>query len=138
VKPVAWFQLLVGAGIAGLWPVLLLTGQVPEVTAGQIDIWFHIAAELGAACLLLAAGVALLRRSARARMLSALALGALAYTVVNSAGYYAQTDDWAPVVVFGVLLLATVAAFVRLCHPDPPQVGPARPEDRRALAHVPD
>jgi Kef-type K+ transport system membrane component KefB len=135
VKAVAWFQLLVGAGIAALWPMLLLTGEVPEVTAGQVDIWFHIVAELGAALLLLVAGIAVLRRTARAHLLSALALGALAYTVVNSSGYYAETGDWAPVGMFGVILVATVAAFVRLlrdAHLAPVGKHPAGPADPAA------
>jgi hypothetical protein len=34
--------------------------------------------------------------------------------VVNSAGYYAQAGEWAPVVMFGVLGAVTVAAAIRL------------------------
>jgi hypothetical protein len=55
---VAWFQIVIGVAVAGLWTVLLATGQVSEVQEGRVDIWFHIAAELVMAGLLLAAGVA--------------------------------------------------------------------------------
>jgi hypothetical protein len=47
---------------------------------------------------------------------AAAALGALAYTAVNSAGYYAEAGKWPPVVLFGGLLGAVVwaaAALVR-------------------------
>jgi hypothetical protein len=97
VKRIAWFQLVMGAGILGIWPVLLLAGEVPEVAAGQRDIWFHIAAEAVAGALLLAGGWRLLRRDdAGARLLSAFALGGLLYTGVNSAGYYAELGEWIP------------------------------------------
>jgi hypothetical protein len=85
---VAWFQIVVGLALVALWTFLLAAGQVPEVQEGRVDIWFQIAAEMVMAGLLLAAGTALLRRSERAVLLSALALGWLGYSAVNSPGYY--------------------------------------------------
>jgi hypothetical protein len=111
---VAWFQVVVGVAVAGLWAVLLATGQVPEVAEGRVDIWFHVAAELAMAGLLVGAGAALLRRAPRAGLLSALALGWVGYSAVNSPGYYAQTGDWAAVVMFGLVLAATTGAFTVL------------------------
>jgi hypothetical protein len=116
MRALAWFEIVVGAGIVALWAMLLATGQVPEVTAGQRDIWFHIAAELTAASILVGAGVWVLRTGAsrRAQLAAAAGLGALLYTVVNSAGYYAESGDWAPVVMFGLLAVATVTLGARL------------------------
>jgi hypothetical protein len=94
--------------------MLLITGQVPEVAEGRVDIWFHIVAELAMAGLLVAAGVALLRRVPRAGLLSALALGWICYSAVNSPGYYAQTGDWAVVGMFGLVLAVTGRAFAVL------------------------
>lgn len=50
---IGWFQLGVGAAIVLLWPVLIAAGEVPEVAAGQRDIWFHIVAEAIAGLLLI-------------------------------------------------------------------------------------
>jgi hypothetical protein len=111
---VAWFQVVVGVAVAGLWAVLLTTGQVPEVVEGRVDIWFHIAAELAMAVLLVAADGALLRRVPRAGLLSALALGWLGYSAVNSPSYYAQTGDWAVVGMFGLVLAVAAGAFAAL------------------------
>jgi hypothetical protein len=106
-----------------LWSMLLVTGQVPEVQEGRTDIWFHLAAEVVAAALLLAGGTALLRGrgapSPSARLLAAFGSGALLYTAVNSAGYYAESGDWAMVVMFAVVATATVAAVLRLFRADP-------------------
>lgn len=114
MKLVAAYLVTVGVAIAGLWTVLLATGQVPEVDEGRLDIWFHLAAELLTAALLVAAGAALLRRWARGRLLAAVALGALGYTTVNSAGYYADAGDWAMVGMFAVLTACTLLAAIRV------------------------
>jgi hypothetical protein len=119
VRLVSGFLLVVGVGIAGLWIALLSVGQVPEVAEGRVDIWFHIAAELLTAALLIAAGVALLRRSARAGLLAAVALGALVYTATNSPGYYAQSGDAAMVGMFALVLLGAGAALLALWRTGP-------------------
>jgi peptidoglycan/LPS O-acetylase OafA/YrhL len=98
MRRIAWFQMVVGSGMLLIWPALIATGEVPEIAAGQRDIWFHIAAEALAGLLLVLAGWSLLRRDAddRSRLLSAFALGALLYTGVNSAGHYADLGEWWP------------------------------------------
>lgn len=110
---VPWFLIAVGAMIAALWAVLLATGQVPEVERGDPGIWFHVAAELGAAGLAVTAGLAILRSRRVGWPLAGLALGALLYTTVNSAGYYADLGDWAAVAGFGVLTVVTGAVAAR-------------------------
>ncbi len=110
MRLVAWYQIIVGAAIAALWVVLLVSGQVPEIDAGMLGIWFHIAAEFALAALLMSAGLSLLRTTRRSRLLSALALGALGYSAVNSPGYYADSGDWGVVAMFAAIVGATVAA----------------------------
>lgn len=123
MKLIAWFQIVVGTGILMIWPVLIVAGEVPEIAAGQRDIWFHIVAEAIAGLLLLAAGWLLRRdRDVRARMVSAFALGALLYTGVNSAGYYAELGEWMPaamLVAVGVLAAWAFGALVRVRAPGP-------------------
>jgi peptidoglycan/LPS O-acetylase OafA/YrhL len=121
VRLIAWFQLVMGAGILGIWPVLLLTGEVPEIAAGQRDIWFHIVAEAIAGALLLAAGWRLLRRrDTGARLLSSFALGGLLYTGVNSAGYYAELGAWGPMAMLAAFGVLAGVSFVGLSRrPDP-------------------
>lgn len=116
---VAWFQTVVGVAIAGLWVMLLATSQVPEITAGEIEIWFHLVAELVTAGLLITAGWAWLRVEEGARSRSLLALGALLYTTVNSAGYYADGGQWPIVAMFLAVALATVGAALTSLRPGP-------------------
>lgn len=119
MRLVAWFQIVVGVAVAGLWAVLLVAGRVPEVQDGRVDIWFHVASELTMAGLLVTAGAAMLRRAERAVLLSALALGWLGYSAVNSPGYYAQAGDWAAVGMFGVVVGAMAGAFTVLWRRSP-------------------
>jgi hypothetical protein len=114
MRIVGWFEVVVGVAILGLWTALLAAGQVPEIEAGQVDIWFHLAAEVLLAGLLIAGGTALLRRTARGPLLSGLALGALAYSAINSPGYYAGQGELAMVGLFAVVVLATAGSVVVL------------------------
>jgi hypothetical protein len=107
MKVSGWFHIVIGSGILVAWVLLVAAGDVPEIAAGQRDIWFHIAAEAATGVVLIAAGVALLRNSSQARVLSALALGALFYTAVNSPGYYADRGDWAVAAMFLMVALAS-------------------------------
>jgi hypothetical protein len=114
VRRVGWFLIVVGGSIAVLWAVLLATEQVPEVSEGRVDIWFHLVAEFVAASLLVAAGLAILRGTPRAPLMAGVAVGALGYTAINSAGYYAEAGEWPPVVMFALLTAATVLVCLRL------------------------
>ena len=110
-----WFQIGVGIAIVGLWSMLVATRQVPQIAEGKCDIWFHLVAELLTAVALIVGGVWLLvAGTTGARTLSAVALGALLYTAVNSPGYYADRGDWATVAMFGVLVAGTTAAAITL------------------------
>lgn len=132
---VAWFQIVVGTAVAGLWTVLLLARQVPEVEQDRVDIWFHIVAELVMAALLLGGGVALLHRARAGRLVAGLALGWLGYSAINSAGYYAESGDWPVVAGFALIVAVAAAAFTVLCRqvidrsfpaPDAVRTHPAR------------
>lgn len=104
---VGWYQVVLGGLIAGLWALLLVTAQVPEVEAGERGIWFHLLAEAFVSVSLLSGGALWLLRRTMAAGVSAFALGALLYTTVASAGYYADKDDWAIVGMFAALTLLT-------------------------------
>ena len=115
MKLIGWFQIVTGVAIAGLWSVLLATGEVPELTEGRLDILFHLGAEFLTALLLIAAGTAVLRVGSQvAVVLSALAAGSLLYTTINSAGYYADLGQWPVVAMFMVLAAVTAMSAVLL------------------------
>ena len=114
-RVIAWYQVAVGVLVLGWWAAALAGGDVEEVRAGQIDIWFHIAAEVTMAALLIAGGRLVLRgASGVGTFVSGLGLGALLYSVISAAGHFAELGESAAVGVFGVLGIATVAAILGL------------------------
>jgi hypothetical protein len=108
------YMLLVGLLIAGLWCILLVRGRVPELKSAPASIALHLVAELVCAVSLVVAAIWSWRAGSGAMTAAAAALGMLIYTVINSAGYYAQQRAWLPVAMFGVLVVLSVVALAGL------------------------
>ena len=112
-----WFSLLVGLLMVAQWVFFLVTGQVPELHTEPIRITFHLVAESVTAVSLMIAGMGLLRKKSWGRSAGLFAPGLLVYTAIASPGYFAQTDEWPMVAMFGVLVglaAASVAVLARL------------------------
>lgn len=104
----AGYAMAVGVLMLVMWPVLFITGDIVELQTAPLEIYFHLAAELLTAVLLIAGGVGKFRGKAWGLKLYLLSMGMLIYTVMNSAGYYAQTGDIAFVTMFAVLFILTL------------------------------
>ncbi len=113
-RTIAFYCIGVGALMGLQWGFFLATGNVPELETEPLAIAFHLAAELATAIALIVAGSSLLRRARWVRPVTLLALGMLLYTVINSAGYFAEQGVWGMVGMFGVLLVLTLLAVWRL------------------------
>ena len=112
---VGWFEIAVGIAITAIWVRLLATDEVLELEARDTEMRFHIGAELLTAFLLMTSGIALLLDTGRGTTtFSAVAVGALLYITINSAGYYAERRQWPAVAAFFVLALATIGAAASL------------------------
>lgn len=109
---VATYSLLIGMMMIVMWSVFALTDQIPEVDERPKEIAFHLAAEFLTAFALLAGGSGLVMRRPWGFGVNTAALGMLAYTVVVSPGYYAQTGDFAFVGMFAVLMVLTLAFII--------------------------
>lgn len=113
-----WFVISVSVGIGlailGLWTMLLVRRQVPELQAGLPSIRFHIAAEVGTAIALVVGGVALAVDTSWAAVMAAAGLGAALYSTINSPGYYADKRAWSTVGMFAVLAVLVLTALILL------------------------
>jgi hypothetical protein len=98
----------------GMWVMLFATGDVPELQTAPIALVFHLVAEVMTAAAMLAAGVGLLRCARWAVPAYLIGSGLLLYTVVASAGYFAQDAEWPLVVMFAALAALCVAALWQL------------------------
>lgn len=111
------YAVLIGLLIIGLWISLLSAQQVPELKPASYAprlITYHIVAELLTASVLIISGVRLLLGSYWANMLSAVSLGMLLYSVINSPGKYAQENNLPMVVIFTIITILTVVAIITL------------------------
>lgn len=60
-----------------------ITRQIPEIEAGDVAIWFHIAAEYLIGAALLVGGLLLVGDDGPTRVFAGAAAGGLAYSTIN-------------------------------------------------------
>ncbi|MFX0041248.1 MAG: hypothetical protein ACFFAB_18075 [Candidatus Heimdallarchaeota archaeon] len=106
------YAIVIGLGIIGLWTMLILTNQVPELKSEPIAIKFHITAEIIMGILSLVSGILLLIGLPWAPYFFILAMGLVIYAVINSSGYYGQRKQWLFVIMFGIILIASISLAI--------------------------
>lgn len=111
------YAIVIGIGIIGLWTMLLLTHQVPELKAEPIAIKFHITAEMVMGILSLLSGIFLLIGFSWAHYFFIFSMGLIIYAVINSSGYYGQKKQWLFVVMFAIILFASVSLVILIIFP---------------------
>ena len=102
------FAIIVGLGMIGQWGMSYRSKQIPELETEPIRIWFHIAAEMATAILLIIGGISMLLSAAWGRDIFLISVGMLFYTAIVSPGYFAQKGDWAWLVMFSAILILGV------------------------------
>lgn len=110
----AIFSLIVGGGMVIQWALSYFTGQIPELATEPIRIWFHIAAEMATAGMLIAGGIGLLASLHWANTVYLLATGMLFYTAIVSPGYFAQKGQRGWVLLFVAVILLAVVGLVQV------------------------
>ena len=115
-KAATFFSFFCGFAMLGVWAVLLLSGQVTELTTAPIEASFLLAAEFATAAALLAGGYGLLRGRAWGARAEVAALGMLLYCAVYSIGVFGEQHNLPAAgffVVIAVLALVFCGHFVR-------------------------
>ena len=108
------YSVLMGCSIIILWVILLTSNQVPELNTEPASIYFHIAAELLMAVLLLICGISFLLGYKWSVRLFTFSTGLLVYSVINSSGYYANNGQISMVIVFMIILILTLVILGQL------------------------
>jgi len=107
-KLTAVYVLCVVVLMLAMWVFFLAAGMVGEFETRPAEIVLHLVAEFSTAVLLILSGILMLRRVFAGALLAPFAMGMLVYTMIVSPGYYIQRGEAAFVVMFAVLLVATV------------------------------
>jgi len=95
------------------WVFFIVTGNVPEFETTPVSIGFHISIEIITAVLLIFASLICKKRVIRETLLL-YGQGMLGYTVINSAGYFAQSGQWLFLGMFALLLAVSIINSVQL------------------------
>lgn len=112
-KIAALYSIIIGIAMIGMWLLFIVTNQIPEINTEPVRITYHLIAEFLTAILLLIAGFALFTNQKWGFHLFLISMGMLLYTVIVSAGYYAEKKDIAMLAMFTIFQLLT-AIFIGL------------------------
>jgi len=111
-KASAFFTIIVGVLMMGMWTMLVFTGQVPYLDTPQLEIKLHIFTELLTAGALMLGGISVLLGWKRLNPLHYVSQGMLLYSLINSSGYYIDLGETTMTAMFGVLLIGTLASLL--------------------------
>lgn len=98
-------SLIIGSLMIGQWVFFIISGNVPELDSAPLEIAFHLSAEAITALLLISTFFILKKPTPQTKFVATFSQGLLAYTVINSSGYFAQSGNWFFLIIFGLLLL---------------------------------
>jgi hypothetical protein len=110
-KLAAIYSIIIGIAMIGMWLSFITTDQIPEIKTEPIRITYHLIAEFLTAILLLIGGFGLYTGRKWGFHLFLISMGMLLYTVIVSAGYYAEKGDMAMVGMFTIFQLLNVIFF---------------------------
>ena len=118
-RAAAVYSIIVSLGMIGIWIVLLVTGQDPQLQEELQTIPFSISmaitSDILTALALLTAGTALLKGYAWSVKAIIFALGLLFYSVINAAGFYGQRGEIPFLAMFIIIFILgvvfTIPAF---------------------------
>jgi len=102
------YSIIIGIAMMCMWIAFLITNQVPEINTAPLKISYHLMAEFLTALLLLISGFGLFTKKEWGFHLYLIAMGMLLYTVIVSAGYYANLGDMIMVGMFTVFQVLTL------------------------------
>lgn len=108
----AFFTIIVGVLMMGMWTMLVFTGQVPYLDTPQLEIKLHIFTELLTAGALIVGGLSVLRGWKPLNCLHYVSQGMLIYAIINSSGYYIDLGETTMAVMFGLLLIGTLVSLL--------------------------
>lgn len=121
-----WYSVSVGVLIPAQWAASFAVGGVSELQTEPVALALHLVAEALMAGALLVGAVGLLRRKTGGMGVALIGHGMLAYTVVASAGYFAELRALPMVALFAVLVALAAVSVARLLR------GPGAPGERSA------
>lgn len=111
LRIIAYYSILLGISILGLWGLILTTEVIQE---GKTEFSFHLVSELLMALVCIAAGIMMTRKHRVGIPLILAGHGMVIYSLLNATGYYAERGEIIFPVMFGTLLVLSVLIILWL------------------------
>jgi hypothetical protein len=92
-----------------MWSILLVSRQVPVLDTRPVEAALHLTAEFLTALVLILAGAGQLTGQRWGRPAYLVSMGMLLYSVINSAGYFAQTGQLTFIGMYAVFAVLAMA-----------------------------
>lgn len=102
------YCILTGISILAFWGISIAINQVPELEQGTKEIYFHLAAEISTATLLILSGAGTRQQKKWSKPLTKISLGMLLYAVINAAGLYADQNNTIITIIFITIIISTI------------------------------
>jgi hypothetical protein len=102
---------VLGFAIVGLWSLILINGEIAE---GITEFSFHLFSEMLMALACMGAGMLILKKRGMARSVAIAAHAMVIYSVLNAAGYYAQSGERILPALFVILCLISTYVIIIL------------------------
>ena len=112
MKVSAFFAILMGTSIIGIWTLFYLTGSIPEIYSEPSRIALHLLAEALTGFGLILGGFGLFKNKKWGYQIYLISMGMLLYTLICSPGYYAQKGNYIFVSIFGILFVISAILII--------------------------
>lgn len=107
-KYIGIFFLITGLSIIGLWIMLFITNQIPELQTNKVEILFHITIELIMAIFSIYTGFTIIKKHTFYKQMTMFTSGMLIYSIINSSGYYLNLINYPMLILFAIILVLVI------------------------------
>jgi len=103
------YTIIIGITMLGMWFLLLIKREVPDLKTKPTQIFFHLVAEFLTAVTLIIGGIGFIMNQPWGMAIFFIAIGMVIYSTINAAGFYGQLKDWP---MFIILIVFTIFSLL--------------------------
>lgn len=115
-RTLAFYAIISGSAMLSIWIFCLVSGKIPEFTSRSAEMSFHFAVEICTAIMLLINGLRVLISKGNGEGLLLVSVGMLFYSLLNTAGYFAERSITALMVFCILMLVVTICITINAFH----------------------
>ena len=111
IRGFSFYAVMIGIIILSIWVFIIFSGEIKE---GKIEIIFHVISELLMALASIISGFLVFKKMIIGLVLGLISQSAIIYSVVNTIGYYWQTNEFAMVPLLIIVFVFSICFIFSL------------------------